>query len=367
VNVRDLARALGGEVSGLQVLAPGPGHSHGDRSLAVRLSRSAPDGLLVFSHCGDDWRLCRKHVGERLGLARRRPDARLPIHTASPDRANETEVAARTRRALAIWYETADPHGTPVWRHLAARGIALSKLPSRIHAALRWHPHCPWGAGGARHGCMVALWTDAVSGEPRAIHRTAITNAGAKVGRKTLGPNAGCVIRLWPDGEVERGLKAHPPDGEGKIWWSRLKKALGTSSSAFVEASLFQLQAAARLPGGGISELGVNSALALIEGAAPKDEIEGALAVQMACTHTAAMALLARLQDGYPTERRTSLFASAATRLLRVYVSQVEALRRLRHGGSQFVRVEHVHVSEGGQAVIGNVRSPTSPSCRNPE
>jgi hypothetical protein len=27
-----------------------------------------------------------------------------------------------------------------------------------------------------------------------------------KVGRKTLGPNAGCVIRLWPDDEVERGL-----------------------------------------------------------------------------------------------------------------------------------------------------------------
>jgi putative DNA primase/helicase len=174
----------------------------------VRLSRSAPDGLLVFSHCGDDWRLCRKHVGERLGLPRRRPDAAAHIiaHTPSARIPNDAEDTARTRRALAIWNETADPHGTPVWRHLAARGIALGNLPSRIGALLRWHPHCPWGRGGARHGCMVALWTDAVSGEPRAIHRTAITDAGAKVGRKTLGPNAGCVIRLWPDGEVERGL-----------------------------------------------------------------------------------------------------------------------------------------------------------------
>jgi hypothetical protein len=33
----------------------------------------------------------------------------------------------------------------------------------------------------------------------------------------------------------------------------------------------------------------------MIEAAAPKDEIEGALAVQMACTHMAAMAVLARL------------------------------------------------------------------------
>jgi hypothetical protein len=33
-----------------------------------------------------------------------------------------------------------------------------------------------------------------------------------------------------------------------------------------------------------------------------------------------------------------------------------ELYARLRNGGSQFVRVEHVHVKEGGQAVIGNVK-----------
>jgi hypothetical protein len=31
-------------------------------------------------------------------------------------------------------------------------------------------------------------------------------------------------------------------------------------------------------------------------------------------------------------------------------------LRRLRHGGQQYVRVEHVYVNDGGQAVIGNVK-----------
>jgi hypothetical protein len=41
--------------------------------------------------------------------------------------------------------------------------------------------------------------------------------------------------------------------------------------------------------------------------------------------------------------------AAAAARLLRTYAIQVETLRRLRNGGSQFVRVEHVHVNEGGQ------------------
>ena len=47
--------------------------------------------------------------------------------------------------------------------------------------------------------------------------------------------------------------------------------------------------------------------------------------------------------------------ASSAARLLRTYAIQVETLRRLRNGGSQFVRVEHVHVNEGGQAVVGPV------------
>ena len=41
--------------------------------------------------------------------------------------------------------------------------------------------------------------------------------------------------------------------------------------------------------------------------------------------------------------------------MLRAYAAQVEALRRLRNGGSQTVRVEHVYVNEGGQAIIGNV------------
>src|ERR1700733_8709219 len=67
--------------------------------------------------------------------------------------------------------------------------------------------------------------------------------------------------------------QTYPPDGESKVWWKRLKKALGTKSSDFVNASLLELQAAANLPFGGISEVGMNAALALIEGAAPRNEM----------------------------------------------------------------------------------------------
>ena len=99
---------------------------------------------------------------------------------------------------------------------------------------------------------------------------------------------------------------AYPLDGESKAWWKRLKKALGTTSSAFVNASLLQLQAAAQLPSGGISETATNAALALIEAAAPRNEIEGALAVQMACTHAAAMSVLARFQGGGGSDPQSS-------------------------------------------------------------
>ena len=76
----------------------------------------------------------------------------------------------------------------------------------------------------------------------------------------------------------------------------------------------------------------------------------------MACTHTAAMAVLAKLDVVFATEQRVAAFGSAAARLMRAYATQVEVFRRLRNGGQQVVRVEHVHVNEGGQAVIGNVK-----------
>jgi hypothetical protein len=144
----------------------------------------------------------------------------------------------------------------------------------------------------------------------------------------------------------------YPPDGQAREWWQRLKNAFGTTSSAFVEASLYQLIAAARLPNSGICEIAVNASLAFIEGAKPRDEIECALVIQMACTHSAAMAVLNRLGGAAGRDRSVAAMASAAARLLRAYATQVEALRRLRHGGSQTLRVEHVHVNEGGQAVI---------------
>ena len=150
--------------------------------------------------------------------------------------------------------------------------------------------------------------------------------------------------------------KSLPPDGQHQAWLSRLKAALGTASTDFVDSTLFQLQAAARLPNSGLSETAVNAALAMIEGEQPRGETECALVVQMAAVHAATMAVLGRLGGGHGGDRHVLAAATAVSRLSRTFAILVETLRRQRNGGSQIIRIERVDVRDGGQAIIGNVK-----------
>jgi hypothetical protein len=49
----------------------------------------------------------------------------------------------------------------------------------------------------------------------------------------------------------------------------------------------------------------------------------------------------------------------AFNKLARTFAAQAEALKRYRSGGEQKVTVQHVHVADGGQAIVGNVNAPT--------
>ena len=79
------------------------------------------------------------------------------------------------------------------------------------------------------------------------------------------------------------------------------------------------------------------------------------MAIQMACSHAVTMSVLSHLGGAFGASRNTAMMVAAVAKLGRAFAAQVEALRKLKNGGSQFVRVEHVHVNGGGQAVIGNV------------
>ena len=150
--------------------------------------------------------------------------------------------------------------------------------------------------------------------------------------------------------------KSLPPDGDHQVWFDRLTAACGSSSPDFIYSTLFQLQAAARLPNSGLSETALNAALAMIESEQPRGETECAIVVQMAAVHAATMVVLGRLGGGHGGDRHVLAAATAVSRLSRTFAILVETLRRLRSGGSQVIRIERVDVREGGQAVIGNIK-----------
>jgi hypothetical protein len=53
---------------------------------------------------------------------------------------------------------------------------------------------------------LIALCSGIRDNVPSAIHRTALTPDGQKLGRRTLGPKTGCAIKLSVDADVTIGL-----------------------------------------------------------------------------------------------------------------------------------------------------------------
>jgi len=100
----------------------------------------------------------------------------------------------------------------------------------------------------------------------------------------------------------------------------------------------------------------LKAAPAGLMGIAPRDELEGMLAVQMFACHNAAMKCYQRAMNTEQTLDQGNFNLSQANRLSRTYASLLEALNRHRGKGQQKVTVEHVNVHEGGQAIVGNVQ-----------
>jgi hypothetical protein len=187
-------------------------------------------------------------------------------------------------------------------------------------------------------------------------------------GTKKLPPPSNAARRSPPPRVRITGIQGNvvafaSPGPAHDIWRKQLKSALGTKSDAFVDMALHHLERAARMPGAGPSDMVINGAIAVITAFAPKNEMEAALALQAACTHMVTMVMMARIGGGHGGPHRLPGLASASAKLLRAYCTQIETYRRLRSGGDQNIRVEHVHVHEGGQAIVGavNQRVPVQP------
>lgn len=86
-----------------------------------------------------------------------------------------------------------------------------------------------------------------------------------------------------------------------------------------------------------------------------QNPIESMLISQMATVHNHAMKLMAKATE-ISSVTSGETVVNMANRLMRTFAAQVEAFEKLKRGGKQVIKVDHVHVHEGGQAIVGNIQ-----------
>ena len=220
IDLWSLQRALGGEISGGQVLCPGPGHSPRDRSLAVRPSPDG-EGFIVHSHCGDDWQTCKDYVRERLGLPQWQPGdererrvdpsrlktfERVAVEAETKRRPLTQDDRVRIERARAMWDEATDPRGTEAERYLASRKLLV--LVEDVGSVLRYHPRCPWrdeDTGTTIYvQALVAAFRSIDDDAVTAVHRIRVDQPERwpKTERRMLGVMHRAAVKLGPLGDT---------------------------------------------------------------------------------------------------------------------------------------------------------------------
>lgn len=142
-------------------------------------------------------------------------------------------------------------------------------------------------------------------------------------------------------------------DGAVKIDGATLRETFGSDDENFIHGFVDQLVNIGT-QGKDLDEKGLAFVGSIVKGIEPRDQIEAMLSAQMAAVHNASMTFARRLAhvDNIPQQDSA---ARAFTKLTRTFTAQMDALKRYRTGGQQKMIVEHVHVHEGGQAIVGNV------------
>lgn len=147
--------------------------------------------------------------------------------------------AERTRQALRTFNEAQPLAGTVGATYINNRGVHLPDWPADI----RLHQSCPRKVDGVleHHPAIVALLRDIRTNEPRAVQRIFLKADASDrlrdvMGKATLGPATGAVIKLTPDEDVTLGLGIC--EGVEKalalmaINWSPIWVTCGTSGMA---------------------------------------------------------------------------------------------------------------------------------------
>ena len=145
--------------------------------------------------------------------------------------------------------------------------------------------------------------------------------------------------------EVTQAREAIPPQAERFLY-----ETLTVPDLAAVEASFDRTQL--------LTEQGANvasMALDAVNTIQAENSLEKMLAHQLAAAHKATMEMIGSVvphsRDAAIQNRRLN----AAARCMTAYQQGLLTLRKLRLGGHQRISVQHIQVSNGGQAIVGDI------------
>ena len=101
----------------------------------------------------------------------------------------------------------------------------------------------------------------------------------------------------------------------------------------------------------------INASLAALSDLEARDPVESMLIHQLIVTNEMFHTCSTRANISNQNSDRIDEYIKHMTKLSRLFLNQIRILNSYRNQGQQKVKVEHVHISDGGQAVFGDISS----------
>lgn len=195
---------------------------------------------------------------------------------------------------------------------------------------------------------------------------TTKTSSPIKTKKKELSKLEQKALEKWRERDEERvGPVKFKATGDNTVvnkeenpdkCYAQMLETTGSPDGDFSKTIL--IQASSTLTMGEDNEEKANFIAALMHGLRPRDELEGVLISQMAGSHNLIMAYMRRAMIPDQYLEAANDYTDRAYKLMNIFLKQIETLEKYRGKTTQQkVIVEHVHIHEGGQAVVGHIES----------
>ncbi|WPB86418.1 hypothetical protein [Sediminicoccus rosea] len=162
-----------------------------------------------------------------------------------------------------------------------------------------------------------------------------------------------------PAGKGNVARIASPEEAAHHRREGHLARITGGKTDRFNNHAIRQLVDTLWLPGWADRDQVIGAAVDAVAGFEPTDPVEGMMATLAVAQHAAAMECLRRAMLAEQPFEITTRLRHDAAKCTRAFAEMAEAIDRRRGKGQQTVRVEHVTVQAGGQAIVGAVAAPS--------